>query len=87
MHIRRPLPRALARVDWASFLIFLYHIPLLQVADKAFEDAGIVSVGAQYALRLVIVYLGAPLGCVAWQWGYGALWARIKRADLSGGTK
>lgn len=77
---RRPLPRVLARVDRASFLIFLYHILLLQFADKAFEAAGIVSVGAQYALRLGIVYLGAPLGCVAWQWGYGALRARIKKS-------
>ncbi len=84
--IRRPLPRVLARVDRASFLIFLYHTLLILIADKAFEDAGIVSVGVQYALRLGIVYLGAPLGCAAWQWGYGALRARVLKAIHSGGT-
>lgn len=85
--IHRPLPRPLARVDRASFLIFLYHTLLILIADKAFEDAGIVSVGVQYALRLGIVYLGAPLVCVAWQQGYGALRALISKPNHSGGMK
>ena len=75
--IRRPLPRVLAQVDKASFLIYLYHALVISVLDKLLERAGVGGVAVPYAIRIAVVFVLVPLGCIAWQRLWGAAKAGI----------
>lgn len=74
--IGRPLPRALAQVDKASFLIYLYHALVISALDKLLERAGVGGVAVPYAIRIAVVFVLVPLGCIAWQ----RLWSAVKTA-------
>lgn len=84
--IRRPLPRFLALVEKASFLIYLYHALVIHIADELFAAAGITGIGAQYALRLLIVFILVPLGCIAWQKLYGRAKQALRQTNLRGAS-
>lgn len=73
VRIGRPLPRLLARVDRASYLIYLYHALVLSVLELRLAAAGITDIGTQFALRLAAVYLAAPALCILWQSGFAAV--------------
>ena len=65
--IKRPLPPLLARVEKASFLIYLYHALAISVLDWALACRGIGGVAKPYAIRLAVVYVAVPALCVGWQ--------------------
>ena len=71
--IRRPLPRWLAQVDRASFLIYLYHALAISALDKILERTDITGAFAPYLIRIVTAFTLVPLGCVIWQRTWGAI--------------
>lgn len=73
VRIARPLPRLLARVDRASYLIYLYHALVISAFDLLLARLGANDIGAQFALRLLAVYLGTPTLCSLWQIGFAAV--------------
>ena len=69
----RPLPRLLARVEQASFLVYLYHSMLISALEWLSFKLAIYDVGLLFALRLPLVYIGTPVLCIMWQEGVKAL--------------
>lgn len=83
VRIGRPLPRLLARVDRASYLIYLYHALVISAFDLLLSRLGISDIGAQFALRLAVVYLVTPTLCMTWQ----SCLAAVKKSKLSKQSK
>lgn len=73
VRIARPLPRLLAQVDRASYLIYLYHALVISAFDLLLARLGVSDIGTQFALRLLAVYLGTPTLCSLWQIGFAAV--------------
>ena len=85
--IRRPLPRWLAQVDCASFLIYLYHALAISVLDqKILGHIGVEGVLVPYLIRIAVAFTLVPLGCVAWQKSWSAVRRSISKNDRSGET-
>ena len=85
--IRRPLPRWLAQVDRASFLIYLYHALVISVLDqKILGRIGVSGVAVPYAIRIAVVFVLVPLGCVTWQNLWAAVWQKVSKKYRSGET-
>lgn len=63
----RPLPKLLARVEQAGFLIYLYHSILISALEWLAARLAITDVGLLYAIRLPLVFLGTPILCILWQ--------------------
>lgn len=78
VRIDRPLPRLLARVDRASYLIYLYHALVLSALDLLLAAAGVSSIGTQFALHLAVVYSVVPALCILWQSGFSAAKSKLK---------
>ena len=82
--IRRPLPRWLAQVDRASFLIYLYHALAISALDKILERTDITGAFAPYLIRIVTAFTLVPLGCVIWQRTWGAIRRNGSEKNRSG---
>ena len=72
------LPGWLAKVDGASFLIYLYHCLAIFLFDYLAGRLGVHRVSALFFPRLVVVYGAVPLLCVAWQQCSAAVRARFR---------
>lgn len=73
--IRCPLPSWLAKIDRASFFIYLYHALAISMLDRILDHMGIGSVSVSYAIRIAVVFTLVPLACVTWQ----TIWDTIKQ--------
>lgn len=67
------LPGWLAKIDGASFLIYLYHCLAISVFDYLAQRMGMWRVGVLFFPRLAAVYVAVPLCCVVWQRLYAAV--------------
>ena len=65
----RPLPRLFARVEKASFLIYLYHSILISALEWLSFRLGITDVGLLFCIRVPLIYIGTPILCILWQDG------------------
>ena len=65
----RPLPKLAARVEQASFLIYLYHSILISALEWLSFRLNITDVGVLFCLRLPLIYIGTPILCILWQEG------------------
>ena len=65
----RPLPRLLARVEKASFLIYLYHSILISALEWLSFKLNITDVGVLFCIRVPLIYIGTPVLCILWQDG------------------
>lgn len=74
----RPLPKVLARVEKAGFLVYLYHSILISALEWLSMRFGITDVGLLYAVRLPLVFIGTPIGCILWQNSVEYLKKRLK---------
>ena len=74
----RPLPKLLARVEKASFLIYLYHSILISALEWISFKLNITDVGILFCLRLPLVYIGTPILCILWQNGINMLKNKLK---------
>lgn len=74
VRLSREIPKWLASIDRAAYLIYLYHMLALQIVDRLLADLGIVRVSLHFVLRALFVYTVTPLACVLWQ----RLWAKIR---------
>ena len=72
------LPGWLAKVDGASFLIYLYHCLAIFLFDYLAGRLGVHRVSTLFFPRLVVVYGAVPLLCVAWQQCSAAVRARFR---------
>lgn len=63
----RPLPPVLARVERASFLVYLYHSLLISALEWLSFRLEIYDVGLLFALRVPLIYVGTPVLCILWQ--------------------
>ena len=63
----RPLPKLFARVEKASFLIYLYHSILISALEWLSFRLGITDVGLLFCIRLPLIYIGTPILCILWQ--------------------
>ena len=63
----RPLPRLLARVEQAGFLVYLYHSILISALEWLAGRLGITDAGTLFAIRIPLVYIGTPVLCILWQ--------------------
>ena len=63
----RPLPKLLARVEQASFLVYLYHSMLISALEWLSFRLNITDVGLLFALRVPLIYIGTPVLCILWQ--------------------
>lgn len=78
----RPLPKVLARVEQASFLVYLYHSILISALDWLSMRFAITDVGLLYAIRLPLVFVGTPVLCIVWQEIHKRLSAREQTAKV-----
>lgn len=71
LRLDRPLPPIPARVERASFLVYLYHSILISALEWLAARLAITDVGLLYAVRLPLVFVGTPILCIIWQeiWG------------------
>ena len=74
LRLDRPLPKLLARVDKASFLVYLYHSLFISALDHLLARAGVVGELKPYLLRLAGVYILVPALCILWQ----TLYSRVR---------
>lgn len=74
VRLPQSLPRWLAKIDRASFLIYLYHSLALLGIDAVLRRLGITKLSVVFILRALFTFIAAPLACVLWQ----ELWARVK---------
>lgn len=74
VRLDRPLSSPLARVDRASYLIYLYHALVLTLFNDFAGRQGLTGAGRLLILRAAVVYSVSIAGCVLWQ----ALWGRMK---------
>ncbi len=74
----RPLPKLPARVEQASFLVYLYHSILISALEWVSMRLGITDVGVLFALRVPLVFIGTPVLCILWQEGVKRLPLRKK---------
>lgn len=65
--IRRNLPPLLAKIDGASYLIYLYHCLTISAFDYLAARAGITKVSLLFLMRILVVYSVTIAGCVLWQ--------------------
>jgi len=77
------LPNWLAKVDGASFLIYLYHCLAIFLFDYLAGRLGIHRVSALFFPRLVVVYGAVPLLCVGWQQCSAAVRARVSQRNTT----
>ncbi len=80
----RPLPKLLAKVEGASFLIYLYHSILISALEWLAARLAIWDIGLLFCIRLPLIYIGTPILCIFWQEGMKMLKNRIKHTN--GGT-
>lgn len=69
LRLDRPLPRLLARVEQASFLVYLYHSLLISALEWLAGRLAISDVGLLFAVRVPLVFIGTPILCILWQEG------------------
>jgi len=81
----RPLPKLLARVEKASFLIYLYHSILISALEWLSFRLNITDVGLLFALRVPLIYIGTPILCILWQEGMKML--KNNKIQTGGTTK
>lgn len=62
-----PLPRLTARIDQASYLIYLYHCLVIVIFNNMAAKAGIVRVSTLFLLRILVVYSVTIGCCLLWQ--------------------
>ena len=77
-YLPRRLPGWLARVDKASYLIYLYHCLVISYFDEQAAQRGGGRVGTLFVLRLLFVYLATPLLCILWQTLFAAVKGRLR---------
>lgn len=70
----KALPRWLAKVEKAGYLIYLYHCLFISAFDYFAAQHGPWRTGMLFLLRVLFVYTAVPLVCIQWQ----RLWARLK---------
>lgn len=75
VRLPKTMPRWLAAVDRASFLIYLYHVLVLVMFDVVLYYLGVTNVLIYFILRASCVYTVTPLLSVLWQ----RLWAAVKQ--------
>lgn len=75
VRLPQTLPRWLAKIDRASFLIYLYHSLVLLGIDGVLHRLGVTKVSVVFAARALFTFIAAPLACIIWQ----ELWTRGKR--------
>lgn len=63
----KKMPDWLARVDKASYLIYLYHCLFISLFDYFVGMSGNGRVSVLFLLRLLFVYSVTPLACILWQ--------------------
>lgn len=74
LRLPQKIPGWLARIDQASFLIYLYHSLALSGIDHLLHRLNIIRVSMVFPIRAAFVYTATPLACVLWQ----RLWAAVK---------
>ncbi len=74
----RPLPRLLARIEKASFLIYLYHSILISALEWLSFRLNITDVGVLFCLRVPLIYIGTPILCILWQNSINMLKSKVK---------
>ena len=79
----RPLPRLLARVEQASFLIYLYHSLLISALEWLSYRLHITDVGLLFCMRVPLIYIGTPILCIAWQEFVRLLHTRKNKTEVS----
>ena len=72
LRLPRLIPRWLAKIDRASFLIYLYHSLALSGMDELLYRLNITKVSACFLLRAAFAFTATPIACVLWQ----ELWAK-----------
>lgn len=86
--VKRELPGWLAKVDKASYLIYLYHCLFISaynwLADRLLPGG---RVGTLFVGRLLFVYLLIPLACVLWQRLYSQIKASLSKQKKEAITK
>lgn len=75
LRLPKELPEWLAAIDRASFLVYLYHMMAIQIADQFLDAIGITKTSIHFVLCALFVYTVTPLLCVLWQ----GLWGKIKK--------
>lgn len=74
-------PVWLARLDRASYLIYLYHCLALTAADGLIRRLGIARLSQTFLLRTLFAFTITPLACVVWQEFYRRVRRRARRAS------
>lgn len=72
VHLPQALPCWLAKIDRASFLIYLYHSLALLGIDGVLRRLGITRISVVFAVRALFTFIAAPTVCIIWQ----ELWSR-----------
>ena len=76
--LNRPLPRPLARVEQASFLVYLYHSLLISALEWLSYRLQITDIGLLFCMRVPLIFIGTPILCIMWQELTGLLRSAIK---------
>lgn len=74
LRLPQKMPKPLAAINQASFLIYLYHSLALSWIDYLLQRLGITRVSAVFPLRASFTFIVTPAVCILWQ----RLWAAIK---------
>jgi len=67
VRLPQQMPKWLAGIDHAAFLIYLYHSLALSGVDVLLSRLGITKVSAVFTLRASFTYLATPIACIFWQ--------------------
>jgi len=80
VRLPRQMPKWLADIDRAAFLIYLYHSLALSGMDTLLSWLGITKVSAVFVLRASFAYLATPIACISWQrlWAAGKKQGKVK---------